>query len=112
VPTVPAPTERMWGPVASSAEHYGTVRASEWRISFASEFATRRATPSQVSLVTRVSTKGVPERLAPQACQGNAFDEKSLSKDESQQDREGKDKGGSHKVVEGGEVEALVLLQP
>jgi hypothetical protein len=35
-----------------------------------------------------------------------------LSKDEGQQDWEGEDERGRHKVVEGGEVEALVLLQP
>ena len=56
--------------------------------------------------------RAILERLPPQARKSNTFDEKPLSEDERQQDWEGKDKGGSHKVVEGGEVEALVLLQP
>jgi hypothetical protein len=56
--------------------------------------------------------RAVLERLTPQARKSNTFDKETLSEDEGQQDWKGKNKGGSHKVVEGGEVEALVLLQP
>ena len=53
-----------------------------------------------------------PRESPTQACQRNAFYEEPLGENESQQHWEGENKCGSHKVIEGREVEALVLLQP
>jgi hypothetical protein len=65
-----------------------------------------------ITAFERQAGERATRELSSRACQRNTFYEKSLGEDESQQHRRGENKSGGHKVIEGREVEALVLLQP